>query len=111
MPRAKRSMESAVNIDGFPLIWHLHREEQRISDQEWRGISIHVRVDGVARRELFLEYPTTVAQKAGWMRIEPPRPAVTAAKVEEHIREAMVAGWNPESRGKPFFYHVAELPS
>jgi hypothetical protein len=111
MPRAKRSLESAVTIDGFPLIWHLHREEQRLADQEWRGISIHVRVAEIARRELFLEYPTTVTQKAGWMRIEPPRPSVTSTKVEEHIREAMASGWDPDSRGKPFVYHVAELPS
>ena len=111
MPRAKRSVEFAVNIDGFPMICHLHREEQRLPDEGWRGISVHVRVEGIVRRELFLEYPTTVSQKSGWMRIEPPRPAVTAAKVEEHIRQAMAAGWNPDSRGKPFVYHVEELPS
>src|SRR4051794_6893613 len=111
MPRPRRSIQSTVKIDGFPMIWHLHREEQRLPDQDWQGISIHVKVEGIVRRELFLEYPTTVVQKEGWMRIEPPRPPVTATKVEEHIREAMAAGWNPDSRGKPFVYHVADLPS
>src|SRR5579862_6037520 len=111
MPRAKRSMEFAVTIDGFPLIWHLRREEQRVSDQEWRGIAIHVKVAQLAPRQLIMEYPTTVTQKAGWMRAEPPRPAVTAAKVEQHIREAMAEGWDPDSRGKPYIFHVAELPS
>ena len=111
MPRAKRSIETAVTIDGFPLVWHIHREELRLPDQDWRGISIHVKVVDIARRELYLEYPTTMTQQEGWLRTVPPRPAVTAAKVEQHIREAMTAGWDPESRGKPFVYHVAELPS
>jgi hypothetical protein len=111
MPRAKRSIEGEVAIDGFPLIWHLHREEQRISAEEWRGISVHVKVAEMTRRELFLEYPSALPQKPGWIRTEPPRPAVTAAKVEKHIREAMAVGWNPESRGKPFVYQVSELPS
>jgi len=38
------------------------------------------------------------------------RMPISAAKVAEHIREAMAAGWDPESRGKPFVYEVAELP-
>jgi hypothetical protein len=39
------------------------------------------------------------------------RPPIASAKVAAHIREAMAAGWDPESRGKPFVYDVAELPS
>ena len=111
MPRAKRSIQGATTIDGFPLIWHLHREEQRIAPEGWRGISIHVRVAEITRRELFLEYPSAITREVGWIRTEPARPAVTAAKVESHIREAMAAGWNPDSRGKPFVYEVSELPS
>ncbi len=111
MPRAKRSVQAAVTIDGFPLIWRLHREQQEFTSDGWKGISIHVRVKEAARRELFLEYPAVLAQKVGWIRTLPPRPTIVAAKVEGHIREAIAAGWNPDSRGKPFFYQVAELPS
>jgi len=111
MPRAKRSIEATVTIEGFSLTWHLHREQQESTADGWRGMSIHVKVAEIARRELFLEYPAIQTQKAGWIRTEPARPAIKAAKVESHIREAMAAGWNPESRGKPFVYEVAELPS
>jgi hypothetical protein len=36
---------------------------------------------------------------------------ISGDKVVAHIREAMAAGWDPESRGKPFVFEVAELPS
>ena len=111
MSRAKRSIEATVTIEGFSLFWRLHREQQEFTSDGWKGISIHVRVIETARRELFLEYPAVLTQKAGWIRTLPPRPTIVAAKVEGHIREAMAAGWRPDSRGKPFFYQVAELPS
>ena len=111
MPRAKRSIEATVTVEGFSLFWRLHREQQEFTSDGWKGISIHVRVVEAARRELYLEYPAVLNQKAGLFRTLPPRPTIVAAKVEGHIRQAMAAGWDPESRGKPFFYQVAELPS
>ena len=111
MPRAKRSIEGTTTIDGFSLVWHLHREQQWFTADECKGIAIHVRVAVGARRELYLEYPAMVPRKTGYTRVEPPQPAVLAAKVEAHIREAMAHGWDPESRGKPYFYQVEELPS
>ena len=111
MPRAKRSIEATVTIEGFSLFWRLHREQQEFTSDGWKGISIHVRVVEAARRELFLEYPAVLNQKAGLIRTLPPRPTIVAAKVAGHIREAMAAGWDPDSRGKPFFYQVAELPN
>jgi hypothetical protein len=111
MPRAKRSIEGGVTIDGVPLIWRLHREEQGSTEDGWRGISIHVSVANGVRRELFLEYPAVTTQRAGSIRTQPARPTVTGAKVAGHIREAISAGWDPESRGKPFVFEVSETPS
>ncbi len=110
MPRAKRLIQSEVTIDGFPLIWHLHREQQSTSDG-WKGIAIHVRVAEGVRRELSLEYPAVSPQKSGFAITEPARPSILKAKVEEHIRQAIAAGWDPDSRGKPYVYEVDELPS
>jgi hypothetical protein len=93
MRNTKRAIQSSLTIDGVPLIWKLHREQNWTTDQKAVGLAIHVQVVGKVRRELYLEYP------------------VAAAKVAEHIREAIAAGWDPESRGKPFVYDVAELPS
>jgi hypothetical protein len=111
MPRAKRSIEGAVTIDGFSLIWHLHREQQFSEEEGWRGLAIHVKATEGVRRELHLEYPAWVKENHGIKHIEPPRPNILSAKVEAHIRQAMAAGWDPGSRGKPFVYEVDELPS
>ena len=112
MPRAKRSIESAVTIDGLALVWWLHREQQLSTADGWKGLAIHVKVVEGTRRELHLEYPTVGTEKTAFPRaIKSTRPTILKAKVEAHIREAMEAGWDPNSRGKPFVYQVAELPS
>jgi hypothetical protein len=111
MPRAKRSIEATVTMNGLPLIWHLHREQQWCTEDRWKGVAIHVKMAEGAHRELILEYPTVRTQKPGYLRTDPARPTIVAARVAAHIREAMKAGWNPESRGKPFVYQVPELPS
>jgi len=100
-----------MTIDGVALIWRLHREQQESAEDGWKGLAIHVTVAEGVRRELHLEYPVWISQRAGFTRIDPPRPTILAAKVEAHIRAAMEAGWDPESRGKPFVYEVEELPS
>jgi hypothetical protein len=112
MPRAKRSIQAAVAIDGFSLVWHLHREQQWTDDGELRGVAIHVRAAEGVRRELHLEYPGVIAQqKAGFVKADPGRPTIVASRVEAHIRAALAEGWDPASRGKPFIYAVSEAPN
>jgi len=112
MRNSKRGLENSVTIDGVPLLWRLHREQNWTDDQKAVGLAIHVQVVGSVRRELYLEYPAVRKQQNGYaapaLTIRPP---IVSAKVAGHIREAMAAGWDPESRGKPFVYEVAELPS
>jgi hypothetical protein len=108
MPRAKRSIEGAVTIDGFSLIWNLHREQQWFTEDGWKGIAIHVRNAVGVRRELFLEFPPIGTERPGNTKEAPARHPITAGQVEAGIREAMAAGWDPESRGKPYFYQVDE---
>ena len=110
MPRAKRSIESALIIEGFRLSWHLHREQQWCTADGWKGVAIHVKVSEGVRRELFLEYPAVKTQKIGFTRTDFVRQNISPAKVEAHILQAIAAGWDPASRGKPFVYEVAELP-
>jgi hypothetical protein len=112
MRNTKRSIRTEVKIDGFPMVWELHREQNWSADQNPTGMAIHVWVTGPVRRELYLEYPAV--RKPGTELGGPVltvRLPISAGKVVEHIREAMAAGWDPESRGKPFVYEVAELPS
>jgi hypothetical protein len=113
MRNTKRSIQSAVTIDGVALIWELHREQNWSADKNPTGMAIHVRVagPGPARRELYLEYPAVLGKASDLAAPVPTvRVPISAAKVADHIREAMAEGWDPESRGKPFVYEVAELP-
>ena len=110
MPRAKRSIQSEIDIDGLRLTWSLQREQGWCGEDKWRGIAIRVQVAGVARRELLLEYPVVRTEKDGWTRVDPQRPAIHAKRVATHIRAALEAGWDPNSRGKAFVYQVSELP-
>jgi hypothetical protein len=110
MPLPKRSIESTVEIDGVSLVWYLHREQQCFTPEWWKGVAIHVRVAVGVRKELHLDYPPIVAKKTGIAAKKPTQPRIDPARVESHIREAMAAGWDPGSRGKPFVYQVGELP-
>jgi hypothetical protein len=110
MPRTKRSIQGAVAIDSFSLIWHLHREQQLSTADGWRGVAIHVRVAEGVRRELYLEYPAVKTQKVGYTRTDFVQQNISPAKVAAHIRLAIEAGYDPGSRGQPFVYEVAELP-
>ncbi len=110
MPHAKRSVQAAITIDGFLLIWRLRREQQLCTTDGWKGVAIHVSVAEGVRRELHLEYPAVKTQKVGYTRTDFVRQNISPAKVQAHIRQAMEAGWDPESRGTPFVYEVAELP-
>ena len=98
MPRTKRSIQVATTIDGFSLIWHLHREQQLTTAEGWKGVAIHVRVAEGVRKELWLEYPAVMTQKVGFTRTDFVQQNISPAKVEAHIRRAMEAGWNPESK-------------
>jgi hypothetical protein len=112
MRNTKRSIQSAVTIDGFPMMWELHREQNWSDDQNPTGMAIHVWVVGPVRRELYLEYPAVRKTQSGFAApVLTIRPPIVASKVAGHIREAMAAGWDPESRGKPFVYEAGELPS
>jgi hypothetical protein len=110
MPRTKRSIQVATTIDGVPLIWHLHREQQLTTAEGWRGVAIHVKVAEGVRKELWLEYPAVITQKAAFTRTDFVQQNISPAKVAEHIRRAIEAGWNPESKGQRFIYEVDELP-
>jgi hypothetical protein len=110
MPRAKRSLQYELTIDGFSLVWWLHREQQLSTADGWRGVAIHVKVAEGVRRELHLEYPAVKTQKVGYTRTDFVKQNISPAKVAAHVRLAIEAGYDPESRGKPFVYEVAELP-
>jgi hypothetical protein len=110
MSRPKRQIGTSIEIDGVRLNWRLHREQQYFTDG-WQGVSIHVQNEKNAHRDLHLEYPLVPMQKQNRERADFVQVQISAKKVEAHIRQAITAGWDPESRGKPFVFEVPELPS
>ena len=110
MPRSMRQIEHAVTLRGANLVWRLHREQQWCGEDGWRGVAIHVRIAQGTRRELHLEYPAVKVQKIGYTRTDRIEVNIRPAKVEQDIAQAMDAGWDPESRGKPFIYVLDEPP-
>jgi len=113
--RRKRSVGKTAEIEGFKLRWTL-RSEPQISSNGAEGLSIEVqRTDGTFR-ELILEYQypkkgRKILMSGRFYSIAPNppiRPALPAAMVESGIRQAIAAGWDPSSRGKPFVFSVPQ---
>ena len=65
--------------------------------------------DGLARRELIIEFPYTHSQN-GRPKSWPHRPREFKILLEGAIRQAMELGWNPNSRGRPFNMVADEDP-
>lgn len=108
--RRKRSIEASVEIEGFKLHWSLRSEPQRSSADGAEGLSIAVhRTDG-SFRELILQYPIPMQERWGGLmpKYYPQRPQISAKLVDAAISKAIAGGWDPESRGKPFIFQVAE---
>jgi hypothetical protein len=113
--RRKRSIEAHVDVDGFKLHWRLRSEPQWSTEDGYEGLSLSVqRADG-AFRELVLMYPFPKKEKrviSGVEFLMPPgfplRPKISPKLVEADIRLAIAGGWNPQSRGKPFFFQLPE---
>ncbi len=111
--RRKRRIGERAVIDGFALCWELISEPQFTTEHGYRGLRIEVRMEEGAHRELILEYPfprkkpIEVGGRSGslWPGFRL-RPKMSATWVEDDIRHAMAAGWNPQSRGKPRVFLV-----
>jgi hypothetical protein len=103
--RRKRSIAGTALLDGLNLNWELVSEPQWSNGDGWIGLRLSVDVAEAAKRKLIVEYPYPT-DKLGRKLLPPQRPNVTQAMVERSIRDALADGWDPGSRGKPYFYRV-----
>jgi hypothetical protein len=103
--KAKRSVESAVTIDGYDLVWTLEREPKWHTDG-YKGMAISVTLAEGNARELLLEYPYPKFKPGPQRKAE--RPRILPGVIERDIRAAMEAGWDPASRGRVFAFQVEE---
>ena len=104
--RRKRSLDGLISIDGVRLSWQLLSEPQWTTEHGLKGLCISVRTEDGRHRELILEYPFPKKPMGGVPQI-PQRPKFSVKTIEADIRQAIVAGWEPESRGKAFIFRCA----
>ena len=96
-------------IEDVPFRWVLTSEPQWSNSSDgYRGMCFSVKILGEARRELTIEYPF-LKDRNGCPLPVPQRPPVTPKLVEGAIREALVEGWDPASRGKAFVFYAANV--
>ena len=98
MARTKHSPEFAIVVDGDPYLWRLHRQPQWSSDAaDWRGMAIAVRHQE-GQREAVVEFPPGAPPRYGAPQLQPSQ--IAPDLVARAIASAILAGWEPLSRGK-----------
>lgn len=98
-----RSLAGVVEVDGLKYEWELQREPQWCTADGWRGMTVSLReVD--MQREAVLEFPMPVGPGNGSPQRR--RPRITDAIAANGVRAALLAGWEPASRGKPMAFMV-----
>ncbi|MES2895014.1 MAG: hypothetical protein V4759_03210 [Pseudomonadota bacterium] len=98
MARTKQSPEFEIEVDGEPYVWRLQRQPQWSSDAaEYRGMAIAVR-HKEGQREAVVEFPAGPQPKYGAPQLKAAQ--IAPELVAKAIASAIVAGWEPLSRGK-----------
>jgi hypothetical protein len=98
MARTKQSPEFEIEVDGAPYVWRLQRRPGWSSDAaEWRGMAIAVR-HKEGQREAVVEFPPGPQPRFGAPHLQPSQ--IDPGLVAKAISSAIVAGWEPLSRGK-----------
>jgi hypothetical protein len=97
-----RSNTGTVEVDGTRYDWHLQREPQCTDTDGWKGMTISLLQDD-AKREALLEFPAPKRLLKGLPR---GRLQIDDATISRGVRAALLAGWEPMSRGKPMVFTV-----
>ena len=99
-----RDLAGVVEVDGLPYEWALQREPQWCTVDGWKGMTIALRLRG-AHREAVLEFPMPSPRRS---KLQPQlrRPQINQRIIENGVRAALAAGWDPTARGKPVVFEV-----
>ena len=91
-----------VDVDGLQYEWELRREPQWSDFDGWKGMTISLLQQDTQRGAL-LEFPPPKRLLKGLQR---GRLQISDAIVARGVRAALLAGWEPASRGKPMVFVV-----
>jgi hypothetical protein len=105
--RRKRSLSGSMGINGIRLSWQLLSEPQWTTEDGYKGLRISVHTEDAGHRELVLEYPMPNKSTGNGLPQLPQRPKFSEKTIEAGVRQAMAAGWEPESRGKAIHFKIS----
>ena len=95
----KRDLAGVISVDGLEYNWAVQRVPQWCTVDGWRGMTIALGLRD-AKREAILEFPMPSDRRS---RLQPQlrRPQINKRILENGVRPALSAGWDPTSRGRP----------
>ena len=91
-----------VKVDGLEYEWELRREPQWGESDGWQGMTVAL-LQKDMQRGAVLEFPPPKRLLKGLPR---GRIQINDAIVMRGVRAALLAGWEPTSRGKPMVFIV-----
>jgi hypothetical protein len=91
-----------VDVDGLQYEWELRSEAQWGESEGWKGMTVAL-LRKHTQRGALLEFPPPKRLLKGMQR---GRLQISDATVSRGIRAALLAGWEPASRGKPMVFMV-----
>lgn len=95
-------LSGTVDVGGLQYDWELRREPKWSESEGWRGMAVAL-LQQDTQRGAVLEFP---APKRLLKGLPPSRLQISDAHVSRGIRAALLAGWEPMSRGKPMVFVV-----
>lgn len=104
-----RTDAAIVKVGGTSFRFKVHREPQWCGSGGWKGLALAVEAVDTTGRNLIVELPFERASHRSTPHRQ--RPSISLAEVESYIREALDAGWDPDSRGKPFVFEPLAPPN
>jgi hypothetical protein len=95
-------LSGIVDVDGLEYEWELRSEPQWGESDGWKGMTIALRQTHTQRGAL-LEFPPPKRLLKGMQRgcLQ-----ISDATLSRGVRAALLAGWEPASRGKPVVFMV-----
>ena len=92
-----------LTVDGVEYSWEYRHSSRFDSAFGLCGPSVAVRLRPNRTRDLIIDFPISAFDTKG-----KPRNAILVGHLTSVIRSALEAGWDPESRGKPFRFNVTD---
>jgi len=103
--------EGIIKVQGTDYRWSVHRQPTWATGQheqyKLRGLAILVEPLQVSRRQLILEFSIDASRHGDLPQHQ--RFRIHPGRLAQGIEDALNAGWDPESRGKPFIHEAGQL--